>query len=64
MKQKRSILIVVAIGLVLAAGFLLPPIPASKSRHHGKRIPSVNHLDSVNFAISSNEMAGGQSQPR
>ena len=64
MKQKRSILIVVGIGLVLTAGFLLPPIQSFKSRQHGKRMSSVNHLDSVNFAISSNAMAGGQSQPR
>jgi hypothetical protein len=57
MKQKHRILIIVAIGFVLAASLLVASSPSSKNRRHAMRINAENHLDSVSFAISTNATA-------
>jgi len=63
MKQKHRTLIIVAIGVVLAAGLLLPPIQSSKTRRHGTQIHTEkNSPPSASVTISTNAMAGGQGQ--
>ena len=63
MKNSHLRLLVVAIGLILVAGFFLPAIPSPKAKRHGTRINnSVNHLDSISFPISTNSFASKQSQ--
>jgi len=58
MKKKHRRLLLVAIGMGLVAGFLLPPF--SVSRRPATHIQSVNHLASVSFPISTNLTASQQ----
>jgi hypothetical protein len=62
MKKTHRRLLVVAIGLTLVAGFVLPPIPGSKAKRHGTRIDSVNSISSLSFSISTNALASHQNQ--
>jgi hypothetical protein len=60
MKKTHRRLLVVAIGLALVAGFILPPIP--KAKRHGTRIQAVNSMSSFSFSISTNAFASRQTK--
>jgi hypothetical protein len=62
MKLKHRILIIVAIGFVLAASLLVATSPSPKIRRHAMRIGGENHLGSVSVTISTNATASRQSQ--
>ena len=60
MKKTNRRFIVVAVGLILITGFLLPPLP--KARRHVTHIQSVNSLASVSFPLSTNMFASQKSK--
>jgi hypothetical protein len=63
MSRKHMFILGAFIGLVLAAGLLLPPIQSPKVRRHSTQIHNVqNSLPSVNVTISTNAKVGRQTQ--
>jgi hypothetical protein len=62
MSRKHMFILGAFIGLVLAAGLLLPPIQSSKIRRHSTQIQGENSAPSVSVTISTNAMAGRQSE--
>jgi hypothetical protein len=63
MSRKHMFVLGACIGLVLAAGWLLPPIQNSKVRRHGTHIHTEqNSLPSVSITIGTNAMVGRQTQ--
>jgi hypothetical protein len=65
MSRKHMFILGAFIGLVLAAGLLLPPIQSSKIRRLSTQIHTEkNSPPSVSVTISTNAMVGRQSQLR
>jgi hypothetical protein len=62
MSRKHMFILGAFIGLVLAAGLLLPPIQSSKIRRHSTQIHTENSPPSVSVTISTNAMVGRQTQ--
>jgi hypothetical protein len=62
MKKPHRKLVMVAISLILAAGFLLPAI--RRAKRHGTRSNSVNSFSSFSFSVSTNALASRQNPER
>ena len=63
MSRKPVVILGAFIGLVFAAGLLLPPIQSVKTRRHRTQIHTgKNTPPSVSVTISTNAMVGRQTQ--
>ena len=62
MRKSRIKLIVATLGLALAYGFILATSHSDRNRQRAMRLHTRNSISALTFSISTNALAGEQSQ--